>query len=111
MGVRLLAYGLTFLLGSCTFGTYTLQDDAYHQNNPAGVQRGTSSHGLPTGNIGYSGAALSAVAATPEIILDALNRSKSYKNRKALCTELYEKATAPNSAAWDWQSYFSRCGS
>ncbi len=92
-------------------GTYRLQDDAYHQNNPAGAQSGVSSHGLPTGNLGYSSAVLSAAAAAPEIVLDALHRGKSYKNRKALCSALYEKAISPNSPAWEWQSYYNRCGS
>lgn len=96
---------------SCTVGTYNLQDDAYYQNNQAGSRSPGVSHGIPTGNVASGSVVLSAATAAPEIVRDALNRSESAKNRRQRCAELLRKAQEPNAAAYDWQSWYNRCGS
>jgi len=105
------SYLLALFTFSCTVGTYNLQDDAYFQNNQPGSRYQGVSHGLPTGNVATGSVALSAAAAAPEIVRDAFHRSESAKNRKQLCSSLLRRAQAPDSAAYDWQSWYNRCGS
>lgn len=105
------SYLLALFTFSCTVGTYNLQDDAYFQNNQPGSRYQGVSHGLPTGNVATGSVALSAAAAAPEIVRDAFHRSESAKNRKQLCASLLRRAQAPDSAAYDWQSWYDRCGS
>ncbi|AFM12882.1 hypothetical protein [Turneriella parva] len=104
-------YLLALLTFSCTIGTYNLQDDAYYQNNQAGSRNHGVSHGIPTGNVATGSVVLTAATAAPEIVRDALKRSESARSRKQLCADLLRRAQAPDSAAYDWQSWYNRCGS
>jgi hypothetical protein len=94
--------GIPLLLLLClncyTISNRTMADEAYSQNYATGPNRG-----------GSSGSAADAIFGVPAAICTSIDRAKTASRRNRQCKELFRVLNDGNAAAYEWQSYHTRC--